>query len=213
LKASIINKETKMSKAAKPGAKPEAAKSGAKPTEENATDAAPKKSKKKLIIIVVLLLLVGGVAAALLWPKPAHKESAEARAEAEAAHAAKSTPIFVDLGTFTANLVREDGERYLQIAISLKLAKPELVDRIKANNPEILHRVNMLLQSKRPSELATFEGKELLGQQIKGQVEYVMGMRKTAPVISSEPAAITPTGSRVIKSDITEVLFTSFIIQ
>ena len=167
-----------MAKAAKPGAKPEAGKPDAKPTEEKAANA-NGKSKKKLIVIVILLLLVGGVATALLWPKPTHKGAAAEKAAAEAEREAKSTPIFAELGTFTANLAREDGDgdRYLQIAISLKLAKPELVDKIKANNPEILHRVNMLLQSKRPSELATFEGKEMLGKQIKGQVEYVMGMR------------------------------------
>lgn len=200
--------------------KPEAAKPGAKPAEAEAADATPKKSKKKLIIIVVvLLLLIGGGAAAFLLLKPAHAPkhddaaAAEAKAAAEEAHASKNPPTFVDLGTFTANLLREDGDRYLQVAISLKLTKPELAEKVKANSPEILHRVNMLLQSKRPSELATFEGKEILGKQIKGQVEYVLGMRKTAPVISSEQTAAAPAEARATKSDITEVLFTSFIIQ
>jgi len=198
-------------------AKPAAAKPGTKPDVPEAAEPAPKKSKKKLIIIVVtLLLLIGGGAAAFLLLNPAHppkQNGAEAEAAAEAARSSKNPPTFVDLGTFTANLLNEEGERYLQVAISLKLAKPELAEKIKANSPEILHRVNMLLQSKRPSELATFEGKELLGKQIKGQVEYVMGMRKTAPAISSEQDTAAPIENRTIKSDITEVLFTSFIIQ
>lgn len=202
--------------AAKPGTKP-GAKPGAKPAEAEAVDATtPKKSKKKLIIIIAaLLLLVGGAAVAFLLLKPAHapKHDEATAAAAEAAREAKNPPTFVELGTFTANLVHEEGDRYLQIAISLKLSKPELAEKIKANSPEILHRVNMLLQSKRPSELATFEGKEILSKQIKGQVEYVMGMRKTAPVISSEQSATAPTENRAIKSGITEVLFTSFIIQ
>jgi flagellar FliL protein len=199
-------------------AKPAAAKPGTKPDVPEAAEPAPKKSKKKLIIIVVtLLLLIGGGAAAFLLLNPAHPPrqdgaaAEEAKAEAEAARSSKNPPTFVDLGTFTANLL--EGDRYLQVAISLKLAKPELAEKVKANSPEILHRVNMLLQSKRPSELATFEGKELLGKQIKGQVEYVMGMRKTAPAISSEQDTAAPIENRAIKSDITEVLFTSFIIQ
>lgn len=211
------------SEAAKPGTKPDTAKPGAKPgakpAEAELTDATPKKSKKKLVIIVVLLLLIGGAAAAFLLLQPPHAPkhdnaaAAEAKEAAETAREAKNPPTFVDLGTFTANLVHEDGDRYLQIAISLKLSKPELAEKIKANSPEILHRVNMLLQSKRPSELTTFEGKEILAKQIKGQVEYVMGMRKTAPMISSEQAATAPIENRAVKSDIREVLFTSFIIQ
>ncbi|MDO8292275.1 MAG: flagellar basal body-associated FliL family protein, partial [Gallionella sp.] len=72
--------------------------------------------------------------------------------------------------------------------------------------------VNMLLQSKRPSELATFDGKEKLAQQIKAQVEYVLGLRKIAPVISAEQGAV-PIETSASKSGITDVLFTSFIIQ
>ncbi|TAN48059.1 MAG: flagellar basal body protein FliL [Methylococcaceae bacterium] len=197
-----------MSKAAKP----DAAKPGAE-----AAGAQPKKGKKKLIIIITaVVLLVGGGAAAFLLLNPAeptsHDEAATAKAEEEAR--AKNPPKFVDLGTFTANLVREDGDRFLQIAISLKITKPELEEKIKASSPEILHHVNMVLQSKRPSDINTFEGKQELAEQIKGQVEYVLGMRKAPPAIHPEQAAgAAPPGARKIRSDIAEVLFTSFIIQ
>lgn len=197
-----------MSKAAKP----DAAQADKKP------DAAgsPKKGKKKLIIIIAaVVLLLGGGAAAFLLLSPveptSHDEAAAAKAEEEAR--AKNPPKYVDLGTFTANLVREDVDRFLQIAISLKITKPELEEKIKANNPEILHHVNMVLQSKRPSDINTFEGKKELAEQIKGQVEYVLGLRKTPPPIDSEQAGTAPTGARNIRSDIAEVLFTSFIIQ
>lgn len=204
-----------MAKATKPAQA--GAKSGARPAEdESIEDAAPKKSKKKLIIIVAaaLVLLLGGGAVALMLLKPAPIQNHEAAAVAETQpaemHDSSQPPTFVDLGTFTANLAQEEGDRYLQVAISLKLVRPELVDKIKANNPEIQHRVNMLLQSKRPSELATYEGKEMLATQIRGQVEYVLGMRKAPPPISSELARAEPPGR---KTEISEVLFTSFIIQ
>lgn len=205
-----------MSKTAKPAA-PEA-------------EAPPKKSKKLLIIIIAaVVLLLGGGAAAFLLLKPAHPPGESPAAEAEA-HIEEAQPKFVELGTFTANLVHEEGDRYLQVAISLKITRPELEEQIKANNPEILHRVNMVLQSKRPSELATFEGKDALTKQIKGQVEYVLGLRKDAPPIvaaeaataeapaemhvaaASEAHAAAPGEAKVV-GGLADVLFTSFIIQ
>lgn len=189
----------------------------------------PKKSKKMLIIIITaVVLLVGGGAAAFLLLKPHPPREGEAT-EVEA-HIEEAQPKFVELGTFTANLMHEDGDRYLQVAISLKVTRPELEEQIKTSNPEILHRVNMVLQSKRPSELSTFEGKEKLAQQIKAQVEYVLGLRKVAPpiVASAEPVAeaasgvpaeagaapaVPATAEPKAIGGIAEVLFTSFIIQ
>ena len=188
-----------------------AAKPTAQAAETEAADAPhPKKSKKKLILFIaaIVLLMGGGAAAFLLLQAPAPKRSGSA--PAEAAHA-EVTPKFVELGQFAANLMPEDNERYLQVSISLKITKSELEDKIKASKPEILHRVNMLLQSKRPSDLSAIEGKEQLAQQIKAQVEYVLGLRKTAPAIGSEqPAASEPSAS---PSGVADVLFTSFIIQ
>lgn len=204
--------------AAKPGTKPGSTDAAAKPGAEGATDAPPKKSKKKrIIIIAIVIALIGAGATAFLLMQPekhgnaATDAAAKEKAENEAR--SKNPPKFVDLGTFTANLVREDGDRYLQIAISLKITKPDLEEKIKASSPEILHHVNMVLQSKRPSELTDLEGKERLAEQIKGQVEYVLGLRKTAPAISTEQADVAPVGARKIRTDVAEVLFTSFIIQ
>lgn len=220
-----------MSKAAKPGAAEATGappKKGAeKPDAAEAVGAPPKKSKKKLIVIIsVMVLLIGGGAAAFLLMKPSHPaKSDEAEVAAEEAHP-EVPPVYVQLGTFTANLIHEEGDRYLQVAIDLKITKPELAEKIKATNPEILHHVNMLLQSKRPSELASFEGKQKLSEQIKAQVEYVLGLRKTPPTITETDATpnkvaqtapteaqSSPTETHASNSGITEVLFTSFIIQ
>lgn len=191
----------------------------AKPASQQEAEAPPKKSRKMLIIIITaIVLLIGGGAAAflLLKPQPPREGAAEV-----AAHIEEEQPKFVELGTFTANLMHEEGDRYLQVAITLKVTRPELEEKIKTNNPEILHRVNMVLQSKRPSELATFEGKDKLAQQIKGQVEYVLGLRKVAPAIvaaeaaSGEAPVTAPAPATEAKAigGIAEVLFTSFIIQ
>lgn len=203
-----------MAKVAKP-----AAQGVANADAAEATGTPPRMGRKKLIIIIaaVILLLGGGAAAFLLLTPPpnesllAEKKASAERAEEEAR--AKAPPKFVELGAFTANLMREEGDRYLQVAISLKINRPELEDKIKANSPEILHRVNMLLQSKRPSDLADFEGKERLARQIKGQVEYVLGLRKTAPAINSDQTEDVPDEKGASKGGISDVLFTSFIIQ
>lgn len=198
-------------------------------TEETSSPPATK-SKKMLFLIIALVLLIGGGTTAYFLMKPAHPPSKNAAKDgatdeasdeasdktADAASDEKAlAPKYVTLGTFTANLIHEEGDRYLQVAITLKISKPELEEKIKATNPEILHHVNMQLQSRRPSELATLEGKEKLASDIKAQIESVLGFTKPPAVNSptqaaSAPAAIQPPP---IKSGLEEVLFTSFIIQ
>lgn len=201
----------------KPAAKPAAA--------APAGDQPPKSKKMLIIIIALVVLLAGGGAAAYFMMKKDHPPKGEHAAEEapadegeeEADDKHKVPAKFVEIGTFTANLIHEEGDRYLQVAITLKLSKPELEEKVKASNPEIQHRINMLLQSKRPSELATPEGKEKLAADIKANVEFVLGLRKSLPVSHAAPAegeaphaapAETPA-----KKGVAEVLFTSFIIQ
>ena len=175
----------------------------------------PPKGKKKLIIIIIatVTLLAGGGAAAYFLMKSPSKPGHEAKAD----ESSKLPPKFVEIGTYTANLMHEDSDRYLQVAISLKITDPELEEKIKAQTPEIQNTINMLLQSKYPSQLATVEGKEKLASQIKEQVEFIMGLRKSAPAIHSTPPdgemqTATPV-SAPGKKGIAAVLFTTFIIQ
>jgi flagellar FliL protein len=201
-----------MAKGTKPGTKPEA--------QEVVVEAAQKKSTKKLIIIVIALLslLVAGAVAAFLLLKPQHspeqdaagKENAEIKSEAAA-----GPPKFIDLGTFTTNLAREDdADRYVQVSISLKINRTELEEQINNNKPEILHRVNLLLQSKQPSELATPEGKTRLADQIKVHIQQVLGLRKNAPAIGMTQEGGSPTiPAEKVKGGLDEVLFTTFLIQ
>lgn len=202
----------------KPAAKPAAAATGDQP---------PKSKKMLIIIIAVVVLLAGGGAAAFFMMKKDHPpkgDHAEASEEAPADEGEdegdskhKLPPKFVEIGTFTANLLHEEGDRYLQVAITLKLSKPELEEKVKESNPEIQHRINMLLQSKRPSELATPEGKEKLASDIKVQVEYVLGLRKSLPTTHAPaPEGEAPHAAPAEtpgKKGVAEVLFTSFIIQ
>jgi len=170
----------------------------------------PAKSNKKWIIIIALILLINGGTTAYLLLKP-HAASGD---KAEASHSAavdSKPPSYIPLGTFTANLIHEEGDRYLQVAISIKVSKPELEEQIKARNPEILHHVNMLLENQLPSHLATIKGKEQLASDIKDQIEEVLGHRSSTPAINQAKPATNE--QRQTRSGIEEVLFTSFIIQ
>lgn len=183
---------------------------GAKPVAAVKTEIpAAKSSKKLLIIIIAIVLLIGVGVVAYLLVKPVHAPTDAAAEEARMA----IPPKYVALGTFTANLIHEDGDRYLQVAISIKISKPDLEEKIKASNPEILHHVNMLLQGKRPSELSTLQGKEQLASDIRVLVERVLGLPTTEPIGSPTQSAPAVTEPRHSKSGIEEVLFTSFIIQ
>jgi flagellar FliL protein len=198
-----------------------AAKSGT--TEKTAVPPA-KKSMKMLFIIIAAVLLIGGGATAYMLMKPVHAAAKDVANDAAAEQTSPSLPPkYVALGTFTANLIHEEGDRYLQVSISIKVSRPGLEDEIKARNPEILHTVNMLLESKSPSELATVAGKEKLARDLKFQIEKVLGFHKTAPDAIPTQSASAPVSAPVsapamaepaqVDSGIEEVLFTSFIIQ
>lgn len=206
-----------------------------------AGDQPPPKSKKMLIIIIAVVVLVvgGGAGAYFFLNKSDHSAKKEQAAASEDANASeddggeeasggheKTPPKFVELGTFTGKLVDANADRYLQTTMSVKLTKPELEEKVKEFNPEILHRINMVLQSKRATELETIEGKEKLASEIKAQVEYVLGLRKSAPPIrtSPEPDAGAEGGHDAhaapehkeeshSKKGVEAVLFTTFIIQ
>lgn len=177
-------------------------------TEQN-TPPPAKGGKLKLILIILVLLLAGGGAAAYFLMKPGHDNGKKEMV------AAVIPPKYVALGTFTANLMRDDNtDRYLQVAISIKISKPGLEEEIKARDPEILSRVNMLLSSQHPSVLYTITGKVKLASDIKHQIETILGIN-TAPAplaaAASAPTALAPAVAD--NSGIDEVLFTSFIIQ
>ncbi|HEX5364172.1 MAG TPA: flagellar basal body-associated FliL family protein [Gallionella sp.] len=195
-----------MAKGTKPGAKPE----------EQEEVAPPQKSKKKLIIIIVAAVLVIGAAAvaAVLLLKPAHPRQSETE-ETTSEHKVEDSKFpakFIDVGTFTTNLAPDEGDRFVQTAITFKISKPELEEKISATRPELQHRINMLLQSKLPSELAASEGKTQLAAQIKLQAEEVLGLRKATPTAGAEPAAGGPVAAKP-QAGLDEVLFTSFLIQ
>lgn len=159
--------------------------------EEVAAADAPKNNKKKMIIIAVLAtLLVGGVAAWVVMKNKNAEHAPEPKLEVK-------EPTFIALDAFTVNLQREESDQYLQVAFSLKVMDPELKEKIKAVLPEIRSKLNLLLSSKRPSELSTVEGKKKLAAEIVIETNSVLGIHN-APVHPAAPASAPVAASEVV---------------
>ncbi len=154
---------------------------------------APKNSKKKLIIILAaVLLLAGGGGAAWYFM---HKGSGhDAKKEAEKEEAAHVEPAFVKLETFTVNLNPEDGEKYLQVDITLSASGKEEAASIEEHMPLVRNRVLMVLTSKMASEISSMEGKKALSKEIAAQVNQ-------------------PFSAGAKPQKVSDVFFTSFVIQ
>ena len=155
-------------------------------------------SKKKLIIIILAAVLVaggggGGAAWYFLHDKSGQDDSAPSKKKKHSASKA-GPPVFVPIDSFTVNLQPENGEQYLQIAFTLQVSNAEEMEAIKLNMPKVRSRLLLLLSGKKASELNTVEGKQQLAAEIVAQVNQ-------------------PFDEKGPEQDVTDVLFTAFIIQ
>jgi flagellar protein FliL len=184
-------------------AKTAAAKPKSEPT---ADDGGQGKSKRKLIIIAlaVLLLIGAGVGGFLFWKKSqshdeggdeaeVHEEVPKKKAKKKAAPAVP--PTYVAIDPVSLNLVPDDsGERYIHLGLSLKTTDPETITAVKQYMPELRNRVIMVLSNKKPSDLLSTEGKQKLAEEIR-------------------EACNKPFSEGLSEQDVTEILFTAFVIQ
>lgn len=169
------------------------------------TEAPPKKSKKLLIIIIslVLVLLMGAAAAFFLLSGQGEEEEEEDAPVKEKAKSKKKEdgklPVFLPLDPpFTVNLIQDQGEQFLQVSVSLRVADATSDPLIKALMPQIRNNVLRTLSSKKAAELYTIEGKDQLAQELKREINMII----EPPRKGAEP-----------DGPVQAVLFTSFIIQ
>ncbi|MES2150427.1 MAG: flagellar basal body-associated protein FliL [Pseudomonadota bacterium] len=140
-----------------------------------------------LVLGLVVLGAAGGAAWFLTHGKPADGAAEHKPAKIE-------PPVFVVIEPFTVNLQPENGDQYLQIQFTLQVANAENEEKIKLNMPKVRSRLLLLLSAKKASELNTVEGKKLLSSEIVAAIKAPFAEK-------GEPQAVT------------DVLFTSFIIQ
>ncbi|KFC69090.1 flagellar basal body-associated protein FliL [Massilia sp. LC238] len=173
----------------------------AKPKADPKADAAaaPAGSKKKLIVIAAaaVLLLGGGGGAAWYFMQggdgaAAHESPKESKKKKKKDAGVK--PEYVPVEAFTVNLQPENGEQYLQVQFTLQVAGTEQATLVKDNMAIVRNRVLLLLSGKRASEISTVQGKQQLAAEIQAIVQE-------------------PFDKDGDEQDVTDVLFTSFIIQ
>ena len=185
------------------------------PAKAEATEgeAPAKGGKKKMIIIIVavLILAIAGGAAFMMMGKKKH--AADGEEEEPASHEPPKVkvdpskpPVFVPLEQFTVNLAPDEGEHFLQATMVLLVADSHVGDSLKLYMPELKHRMIMLLSSKKPSTLATVEGREDLADEIKDEANDVLGY---APNPKKKNKRSRPEDDGPVLA----VLFNQFIVQ
>jgi flagellar FliL protein len=152
----------------------------------------PGKSKKKLIIIIVvaILALAGIGAGAMMF---LGKKSAAPKEEPKKEEVQKA-PIFLPLDAFTVNLQSDEGDKYLQVNMTIQLPDEKATEAFKANMPQVKSRMLLLLSSKDAAEILTPEGKQVLIQEIMEKLNE-------------------PFSSKGDPQKISGVFFTSFVVQ
>ena len=172
----------------------------ADPKADAAAAGAPAGSKKKLIIMILAAFLVLGAGVGGGWyVSQSSAEHSEEDAPAKETKKKKkkdsgAKPEYVSIESFTVNLQPENGEQYLQVQFTLQVAGTEQATLVKDNMAIVRNRMLLLLSSKKASEINTVEGKQQLASEIQ--------------------AAITePFQKDGDEQEVSDVLFTSFIIQ
>ncbi|MBO9535836.1 flagellar basal body-associated protein FliL [Herbaspirillum sp.] len=164
---------------------------GKAPAKGAEAEAAPAKSSKKMLFIivgVVLVVVIGAGAFFMLGGKGKKGEDhAEEKVEAK-------TPTFVVIEPFVVNLQQENGDHYLQVAMTLQVPNAPTAEMLKLYMPQVRSRLLMVLSSKKASELLTNEGKRALTDEIIDQLGEPFSGSGKGPVIN-------------------DVFYTSFVIQ
>ncbi|MEO8849042.1 MAG: flagellar basal body-associated protein FliL [Casimicrobiaceae bacterium] len=141
---------------------------------EAVAPAAPRKKRGLLLWIAVALVVLGGGGAAAWYFLAPHAGTTEPKV------AAVKPPVYVPLEPFTVNLAEENGDHYLQVGITYQVSDDKLADTMKQYMPVLRNRILLLLSSKKPSDLASIEGKHKLVE------ELVASVREALPPIPPE---------------------------
>jgi flagellar FliL protein len=157
--------------------------------------------KKKLFMMIGAAVLVLGLGGGAGWyflhggggaeaAEPAKKDQGGGKKKKKDEH----PPEYLAIDSFTVNLQPENGDQYLRVAFTLQVDGAQQVELIKANMAKVRSRVLLLLSGKKASEINTVEGKQQLAGEILAAVK-------------------TPFAEHGEEQEISDVLFTEFIIQ
>ena len=192
-----------------------------KKPEAAAEGEAPKKKGKLMLFIivgVVVLVLIAGAGAFLLLKKaPAEGEEGDDEAPAKTEKKKKdkkkdanALPAFYKFDKpFTVKLQSEGGEAYLQVDVQAKLLDATLIDRMKGYDPEIKHKVTLLLLSKKSTDVNNAQGVQKLSNEIRETINNIL----EPPSPKAKKAAGEPGDEADPDAPVQAILFTTFIVQ
>lgn len=196
----------------------------AKKTETEVEAPAPKKARGKLVIFIVvgilLLVMAGGGATWLLVKKKPAEETAdgedpqaEVKVRKKDKKADHSAPSFHKFDKpFTVKLQTEQQEAYLQAELQLRVLDAAALEMLKQYDPELKHRIFLVLLTKKASELGTAQGVQRLSNEIRETVNNTL--EPPSPKKQKDKAAAKEPGDvATADAPVQAVLFTSFIIQ
>lgn len=139
---------------------------------------------KLVIALVLVLVLAGGGVGGWLFYQQWSEDKAQAEEETP-----QIGPIW-SMGTLIVNLLDDEGDRYLKVAIELELSSPEMVEELDLLRPKILDGILDLLSTKRYREIVGFDGRQQLRDEITLRINNYL-----------------------TRGSITKVYFTDFVIQ
>jgi flagellar FliL protein len=170
---------------------------------EAPAEAAPAKAAKPWLMIGLVALIGiagGGAGTVFLLPKPAaapaegeHAEAADEGAHAKPAKGGKGGPFserVVQLEPFVVNVTADGYPRYLKVQVAFEMSAPEGKADLEERVAQVRDLIILLLSSKRLEDLSDFEGKALLKDDMREQVNQLIG-----------------------KGQVESVLFTEFVVQ
>lgn len=145
---------------------------------------------KRIVLITLIAIIAAGIAAGGMY----FFLLRNGVGKSASAPPPPAPPVFVSLDPMTVNLLSDDGQHYLRVGLSLKLANEKTQDQLAQHMPEIRSRILLALSNKHPEELTTLDGKHALAHELKSLIEQ-------------------PTDTGVPPAHVEDVLFTEFVVQ
>jgi flagellar FliL protein len=195
-----------------------------KPEAAEGAEAPKKKGKMMLFIIIgiVVLVLVGGLAAFFIMKKnaaaaaeaedgedpPAKSEKAKSTKKKDGGH--EAAPVFYKFDKpFTVKLASEGQDNYLQLELQMRVLDAKTAEQLKAYDPELKHKITLLLLAKKAADLNNAPGV----QKLSNEIREVANNTLEPPNPKAKAPAAEPGDHAEPDAPVQSVLFTTFIVQ
>lgn len=160
-------------------------------------DEKPAPAKKPWLLIGLMAVvgaLAGGAGTVFLLPKPAAPAAdaghGEEAAHSEGAEEGKEKGSFaervVQMEPFVVNVSADGYPRYLKVTVAFEMDGPEAKLDLEERVAQVRDLTILLLSSKRLADLNDFEGKALLKDDLREQVNALLPKGRVESVLFTE---------------------------